>query len=111
MAVYEHTYRQYAGPLTPEWSRFLIIPRHAYRDVFRSKLFTAFFVACFVPLLVEAILIYLHHNVTALAIMKTNVAQLIEIDASFFEIFVGVQAGFAFLMALLVDQDRFDQQR
>jgi len=31
MAVYEHTYKPYAGPLTPEWSRFLIIPRHAYR--------------------------------------------------------------------------------
>ena len=29
MAVYEQTYKRYAGPLTPEWSRFLIIPRHA----------------------------------------------------------------------------------
>ena len=26
MAVYEHTYKPYAGPLTPEWSRFLVIP-------------------------------------------------------------------------------------
>ena len=25
MAVYEHIYKPYAGPLTPEWSRFLII--------------------------------------------------------------------------------------
>ncbi len=63
MAVYEQTYKRYAGPLTPEWSRFLIIPRHAYRAVFKSKLFIAFFVICFIPLLVEAILIYLHHNV------------------------------------------------
>ena len=47
MAVYEQTYRRYAGKLTPEWSRFLIIPRHAYRGVFSSKLFTAFFVVCF----------------------------------------------------------------
>ena len=31
------------GQLTPEWSRFLMIPRHAFRDVFKSKLFTAFF--------------------------------------------------------------------
>ena len=57
MAVYEHTYKRYAGPLTPEWSRFLIIPRHAYRDVFKSKLFTAFFSLCFIPLLIEAILV------------------------------------------------------
>ena len=47
MAVYEHGYKPYAGNLTPEWSRFLILPRHASRDVFRSKLFVAFFAACF----------------------------------------------------------------
>lgn len=102
MAVYEQTYKRYAGRLTPEWSRFLIIPRHAYRGVFNSKLFTAFFVICFIPLLVEAILIYLHHNISALAIMQTNVRELVPIDASFFETFVSIQGGFAFFVALLV---------
>jgi len=102
MAVYEQTYKRYAGRLTPEWSRFLIIPRHAYRGVFRSKLFTAFFVICFIPLLVEVILIYLHHNVNALGILRVNVRELIPIDASFFETFVGIQGGFAFFVALLV---------
>jgi ABC-type transport system involved in multi-copper enzyme maturation permease subunit len=102
MAVYEHNYKRYAGPLTPEWSRFLIIPRHAYGDIFRSKIFIGFFVACFVPVLVEAILIYLHHNMNALKIMNTSVRDLIPIDASFFETFVWIQAGFAFLMTLLV---------
>jgi ABC-2 type transport system permease protein len=102
MAVYEQTYRRYAGPLTPESSRFLIIPRHAYRAVFNSKLFTAFFVICFIPLLIEAILIYLHHNVTALAIMQVNVRELIPIDAFFFQTFISIQGGFAFFVALLV---------
>ena len=102
MAVYERTYKQFAGQLTPEWSRFLIIPRYAYRDIFKSKLFTAFFAICFIPLLVEAILIYLHHNVSALAIMKINVRELLPIDGSFFETFVVVQSGFAFFLALLV---------
>src|SRR5215204_233014 len=102
MAVYEQTYRRYTGSLTPEWSRFLIIPRHAYRAVFNSKLFTAFFVICFLPLLVEAVLIYLHHNVTALAIMSVNARELIPIDGSFFQAFVNVQGGFAFILALLV---------
>ncbi len=102
MAVYEHTYKQYLGKLTPEWSRFLVIPRHAFRDVFKSKLFTAFFAVCFIPLLVEAILIYLHHNVNALAILQVNVRELIPIDASFFQTFVNVQATFAFFVTLLV---------
>jgi ABC-2 type transport system permease protein len=102
MAVYEHSYRNYSGPLTPEWSRFLIIPRNAFRDVFKSKLFTAYFVICFIPLLVEAILIYLHHNVNALSILKVNIRELLPIDGSFFQTFVNVQGGFAFFVALLV---------
>jgi ABC-2 type transport system permease protein len=102
MAVYEQTYKPYNGKLTPEWSRFLIIPRHAYRAVFNSKLFTAFFVLCFIPLLVEAILIYLHHNFSAIAIMKIDVRALVPIDASFFYTFVNIQGGFAFFVALLV---------
>ncbi|HKE60491.1 MAG TPA: hypothetical protein VKB46_27480 [Pyrinomonadaceae bacterium] len=102
MAVYEQTYKRYAGPLTPEWKRFLVIPRHEYRAAFKSKLFTAFFVVCFVPLLVEAILIYLHHNANALGVFRLNVRELIPIDGSFFQTFVGLQGGFAFFVALLV---------
>ncbi|HEY4424416.1 MAG TPA: hypothetical protein VGN10_09430 [Pyrinomonadaceae bacterium] len=102
MAVYEQTYKPYKGKLTPEWSRFLILPRHTLRGVFNSKLFTAFYVICFIPLLVEAVLIYLHHNVTALAIMNLNARQLIPVDGSFFQTFVNIQGGFAFFVALLV---------
>jgi len=102
MAVYEQTYKRYAGKLTPEWSRFLIIPRHAYRAVFNFKLFTAFFVICFIPLLVEAVLIYLHHNFGALISLRINVKELLPIDASFFQAFVNIQGGFAFLVALLI---------
>jgi ABC-2 type transport system permease protein len=102
MAVYEQSYKPYTGRLTPEWSRFLIIPRHAYRAVFNSKLFIAFFAICFLPLLVEAILIYLRHNFGALAAMSINVRELIPVDGFFFETFVNIQMGFAFLMALLI---------
>lgn len=102
MAVYEHTYRRFEAALTPEWSRFLIIPRHAFRDVFKSKLFTAFFALCFIPLLVEAVLIYLHHNVNALAILKVDVRELLPIDESFFQFFVNFQGGLAIFVTLLV---------
>lgn len=102
MAVYEQIYKPYKGKLTPEWSRFLIIPRNTLRGVFNSKLFTAFYVICFLPSLIEAVLIYLHHNVTALAIMNLNARQLIPIDGSFFQTFVVVQGAFAFVVAILV---------
>jgi ABC-2 type transport system permease protein len=102
MAVFERTYKPYAGALSPEWSRFLIIPRHAVRDIFRSKLFTAFYALSFVPPLIFAILIYLKHNVEALAIFQLNIANVIPIDATFFQEFVIVQAIIGFLLALLV---------
>lgn len=102
MAVLERSYKRFQGSPSPEWSRFLIIPRHAYRDVFRSKLFTTFFVVCFLPLLVETILIYLHHNTEALGILKVQLRNLLPIDAAFFEAFVDIQSGFAFLLTVLV---------
>ena len=102
MAVFERTYKPYTGALSPEWSRFLIIPRHAVRDIFRSKLFTAFYVLSFVCPLAFAILIYLRHNVEALAILKLNIANVLPIDATFFEVFVAIQGTIGFFLALLV---------
>jgi ABC-2 type transport system permease protein len=102
MAVYEHTYKPYAGQLTPEWSRFLIIPRHAYRDVFRSKLFTGFFALCFVCPLVMLILIYLHYNSTALAIFRVDVRNLVPINAAFFQTYTGIQTTLGLLLTVLI---------
>src|SRR4051794_23417257 len=102
MAVYEHTYKQYAGEVTPRWSRFLILPRHSYRSIFQSKLFIAFFVACFIYPLVASILIYLHHNAEALAIMELAIRRLVPIDAEFFLNLVVGQGMCAFFITLLI---------
>ena len=102
MAVLERTYKRYEGRLSPEWSRFLIIPRHAYVDVFRSKLFTAFFALSFLYPLLCSILIYLHHNANILAIKGLDVAQLLPIDASFFRFYVAWQGITGFFLVILV---------
>jgi len=105
MSVYEHSYKPYAGPLTPEWSRFLIIPRHAYRDVFASKLFTGFFALCFICPLVMAILIYLHHNLSAMAffgVSQIDLQRVLPINGGFFYWLVWVQAILAFVLTVLV---------
>ena len=102
MAVIERAYKRYSGTLAPEWSRFLIIPRHAFRDVFRSKIFTGIFLLSFIFPLVWAILIYLHHNANALAIMKINVAEVLPIDALFFQFFVSFQGVTGFFLAMLI---------
>ena len=102
MAVLERTYKRYEGRLSPEWSRFLIIPRHAYVDVFRSKLFTAFFALSFLYPLLCSILIYLHHNSNILGIKGLNVQQLLPIDASFFRFYVVFQGITGFFLMMLV---------
>ena len=103
MAVLERSYKPYLGELAPEWSRFLIIPRHAFRDVFRSKIFTGFFVISFVWPLVCAILIYLHYNTTALTIANLQVRDLLAIDASFFESWLVIPlCMIGFFLAMLV---------
>ena len=102
MAVYEHLYRAYEGASQSAWSRFLVIPRYALREVFKSKLFTTFFILCFIYPLIAAILVYLHHNANALAMLQINVRELLPIDASFFRTYVSVQAAFAFILTVLV---------
>jgi len=102
MAVYEHLYGAYEGESQSALSRFLVIPRYALRDVFKSKLFTTIFILCFIYPLIAAILVYLHHNVNALALLQINVRELLPIDASFFRTFLEVQGGFAFILTVLV---------
>src|ERR671917_226038 len=102
MAVFENSYRQYEGRLTPEWSRFLVLPRYALRDVFGSKFFTAVFCLCFIYPLIAAILIYLHHNTNAVALMQIDVRELLPINATFFQYFVEVQGWLAFILTVLV---------
>ena len=102
MAVYEHLYGAYEGESQTAWSRFLVIPRYALREVFKSKLFMGIFILCFIYPLIATILVYLHHNVNALSLLQINVRELLPIDATFFRTFLEVQAGFAFILTVLV---------
>ena len=98
MAVYKRTYHGYTGDLTPEWSRFMVIARYAWRGLFLSRPLSGFFMACFLPFLVTAVLIYLSHNTAVLSMFQVRGKQLIEIDAMFFRNFLNAQVGFAFLL-------------
>ena len=105
MAVYERTYRRYTGPLTPSWSRFLILPRYAYQEVFKSRLFLSFFVLCFVAPVVGLVLLYLRHNVSALAFFQVSQAQIQEalpINGEFFLTGLRIQGMLCFLLTLTV---------
>jgi len=102
MAVYGHTYKAYEGELTPSWSRFLVIPRHAYQDLFKYTLFIVLYVICFVPPLVFATLIYLRHNVAALAIFGLSPTSIFPINGLFFSIYTSIQCALAFIFVVII---------
>jgi ABC-2 type transport system permease protein len=105
MAVYKTNFGVYRGELTPLWSRFLVLTRYAFGNVFRSRMFVAFYVLCFVMPFTGILLIYLHHNVAALGFMNLPLDQLKEalpIDAAFFRFGVDFQGGLCFLVAFFV---------
>lgn len=102
MAVYEHLYSAYEGESHSAWSRFLVIPRYALREVFKSKLLVTIFILCFIYPLVATILVYLHHNTNALSMLQLNVRELLPIDASFFQTFLEVQGAFSFILTVIV---------
>ncbi|MGH9802174.1 MAG: hypothetical protein ACRD82_17565 [Blastocatellia bacterium] len=102
MAVYGQTYKSYEGALTPSWSRFLVIPRYAYQDLFKYTLFVVLYVVCFVPPLIFATIIYLRHNAAALAIFGANPASIVPINGVFFTFFIGVQTSLAFVFTVII---------
>lgn len=102
MAVYDHKYQLYKGPFTPVALRFLMVPRYAFKRVFASKLFTAFFVLCFLPFLIFGGGIYLMNNVGVLEMLNIKVGNFMTIDTAFFIHALNIQLGLSFLLTLFV---------
>lgn len=102
MAVYKRSYRGYSGAYTPEWSRFLILTRYASQSLFKSKAITGFLIACLLPFVVTALLIYLNHNSSILSMLRVPGGQLFSIDAKFFRNFLSVQLSSAFIVTAFV---------
>ncbi|MEA2600371.1 MAG: type transport system permease protein [Acidobacteriota bacterium] len=105
MAVYDRNFGIYQGQRTPAWSRFLILPRYAYQEVFQSRPFVAFLALCALVPFAGLLIIYLHHNISALSFLKLPLEQLREvlpINARFFRRGLEMQGGLCFLLALVV---------
>jgi ABC-2 type transport system permease protein len=96
VAVYRRSYTSYSGPLTPAWSRCLVLFRYSRRNLFRSKLQTALFVLCFFNPLICLIGIYLAHNPSVLEFASGS--RLVQVDNRFFLFFIYVQGVLAFVL-------------
>lgn len=102
MAVYKRSYKSYAGPITAEWSRFWIIPRYAWADLFKQRLLTILYVVCFFYPLGAALVIYFNSNMSFLQQYIPVPNKILNIGNTFFFTFISVQSALGFILTALI---------
>ncbi|MBI4910425.1 MAG: hypothetical protein HY820_42800 [Acidobacteria bacterium] len=103
MAVYKRSYKAYTGHLTPEWSRWIVIPRYAWQGLFRLRLLTIFYVLCFFYPLGCAVVIYLNNNLAFIRqYMPVPPNGILDIGNKFFLTYTVVQCTLAFILTAFI---------
>ncbi|MBL8234452.1 MAG: ABC transporter permease [Bryobacterales bacterium] len=103
MAVYKRTYKGYAGAITAEWQRFLVIPRFAWQGLFQQRFLTILFVLCFFYPLGCALFLYLNQNLqTLLGDLIGRRANPLTVGNQFFFIYTNVQCMLAFILTAFI---------
>ena len=101
MAVYKRSYRPYRGPLTGRWTRFMVLPRNAWRSLYQQRLVLLLTMLAYVWPLLCAGFIYLTNHASLLQGLGPEFRRFIQVDAQFFAVFMYVQAAFAVFLAAL----------
>ncbi|MFK7865439.1 MAG: hypothetical protein AB8B95_14580 [Pseudohongiellaceae bacterium] len=82
MAIFQKAYQGYSGELSGNIDRTLVIFRYAMADVFKSRLFAAFFVATLLFPLSLICTLYVYHNLDLLVQLEIVLSELAPIDGS-----------------------------
>ena len=101
MAVYKRGYRRYDGPLTGPWTRFMVLPRYAWSRLYQQRLVVLLTIVAFIWPLLCAGFVYLTNHVDLLQGLDPEFRQFIQVNGTFFSIFMYVQAGFAVFLAAM----------
>ena len=101
VAVYKRGYQRYAGPLTGRWTRFMVLPRYAWRRLYQERLVLLLTMAAFVWPLLCAGFVYLTNHVELLQGLEPEFREFIQVDGRFFAIFMYVQGACAVFLAAL----------
>jgi hypothetical protein len=99
MAVYKRRYNSYTGSLTPAWSRFFVLTRFAFADLFKSRFFVLLLILCIVPCLFFAGFIFVANNKTLQLLMQLRPdMDFFKVESQYFIIILTVQTQAAFLL-------------
>lgn len=110
MAVYKRAYREYAGPITNERWRFLVLTRYSLSQLFSSRAFSWFMMVTLMPVLISAAYVYISNSLTAQLALRVGNQSLLTVDATFFSKMLISQAWMALFLTcwagpLLVSAD------
>jgi ABC-type transport system involved in multi-copper enzyme maturation permease subunit len=98
MAVYKRRYNPYAGSLTPEWSRFFVLTRYAFADLFKSRFFVLLLILSLIPILFFAGYIFIANNKTVQLFLQIRSGDLFSVESRYFVLIMVVQTQAAFLL-------------
>lgn len=98
MAVYKRRYNPYSGTLTPQWSRFFVLTRYAFAELFKSRFFVILLILSLVPILFFAGYIFVANNKTVQLLMQTRSAGLFSVENEYFIVIMIAQTQAAFLL-------------
>jgi ABC-type transport system involved in multi-copper enzyme maturation permease subunit len=98
MAVYKRRYNPYSGSQSPEWSRFFVLTRYAFADLFKSRFFVILLILSFVPILFFAGYIFIANNKTVQLLLQMRSANLFAVETQYFIFIMIVQTQAAFLL-------------
>ncbi len=102
MAVYKRGYQRYSGPLTGRWTRLLAFPRFAWRRMMDQRLVLIALMLSMLPVVVAMAMIYVGNRQDLWrGLGMGDAAKMLEINASFFLIWMNAQAAFAVILAAL----------
>src|SRR5580693_4250884 len=98
MAVYKRRYNPYVGSLTPGWSRFFVLTRYAFADLFKSRFFVLLLILSLIPTLFFAGYIFIANNKTVQLFMQIRSGDLFSVESRYFILIMMVQTQAAFLL-------------
>jgi len=101
MADYRRGYQRYQGLIAGHWTRFMALPRFAWRRLFQQRLVVLLTVVAMIWPLLCAGFIYLTNHADLLKGLDRDFRDFISVNGMFFLVFMNVQAAFAIFLAAL----------
>jgi ABC-2 type transport system permease protein len=101
MAVYKRGYQRYDGPLTGGWTRFMVLPRYAWHELYQQRLVLLLTMAAFIWPILCAGFVYLSNHLDLLQGLDSEFREFIQVNGQFFAIFMYVQGACAVFLAAL----------